>query len=503
MKKVYTLALGTVLCWASSCNKSDRQAISVVNNDTTISSIADINRFIKNELQTKGKFEWSAASINMVQGALLHSDSILSVGYQPAGFSGLNEKIHTIDIHSSEWQAAREEVLRIIRENEKGAATIVFNQDILPVIDVKVSRQATLKALRSSSLVRYAEPTGYGDLTNTTSAPQTESSSSSGSGSGCGGNTGDNSLVAGAHYFNMQPGTKKSWNYTYSKIDEAWTNATGKGIKVMIIDTGVSPDQENLGDDFNQGASSGRTIQKKVTRPGGTTADGCGHGTKMASVCAAPRGNDNSMTGVAYNANLVTVRAADDVLISGSDEVQGVTDAFTLAGNSADVKIVSMSMGTIIKESKIADAIRYAKGKGKLIFCAAGTSTSFTASFVGVIFPAYMDEVVAVTGVKDNQTERCADCHVGKEVDFTVVMERVQDGKHPLSLAMAGDVPSTVGGSSVATATCAGIAALVWSKFPSYTSSDVLNKMAESASLYTNKSSKFGWGVINAKSATE
>ena len=38
--------------------------------------------------------------------------------------------------------------------------------------------------------------------------------------------------------------------------------------------------------------------------------------------------------------------------------------------------------------------------KGKLIFCAGGTSTSFT-TFVGVIFPAWMSETVAVTGLKD------------------------------------------------------------------------------------------------------
>ncbi|ASZ13119.1 S8/S53 family peptidase [Chitinophaga pendula] len=508
MKKTYLVAIGTALCWAASCNKSDKQLTAGLQpggNDTTVASPEVINRFVQQELHSKERFNWAAATANMVQGALLHGDSILTIGYQPLGFTNLNERIQDIDIHSNEWRTAREEILRLVIAHEqlsgKSAADIIaIPEGQLPVIDLKVTRLATIQALRKSPLVRYAEPGGYGDvMLRTSTNVRTESSDS---GSGCGGNNPDNGLVANTDYVTVQPAAKRSWNYTYHKIDQAWNNATGKNVKVMIVDTGVSASQDNLGAQFNQGQSTGRTIEKKVTRPGSSPADDCGHGTKMASVCTAPRGIDGAAVGVAYGANLVSVRAADDVFISSNEEITGVSDAFTLAGNSADVKIVSMSMGTIIEISKIADAIRYAKNKGKLIFCAAGTSFSFTAGFVGVIFPASMDEVVAVTGVKDNQTNRCDDCHEGQQVDFIVVMERASNKRHPLALAATGDVPSTVGGSSVATATCAGIAALVWSKYPSESNTAILNRMARAASLYNNKSTKFGWGVINANIAT-
>ena len=81
-------------------------------------------------------------------------------------------------------------------------------------------------------------------------------------------------------------------------------------------------------------------------------------------------------------------------------------------------------------------------------------------------------------------------------------MQQSATGIDQLSTAVSGNVPTTVGGSSVATATAAGIAALVWSKFPTYTRENVINKLTTTASLYPNKNKNFGWGKLNADAAT-
>jgi subtilisin family serine protease len=223
----------------------------------------------------------------------------------------------------------------------------------------------------------------------------------------------------------------------------------------------------------------------------------------MAGACAAPRGLDGNTVGVAYNCNLIVCRAATDVYLDESREAKGVADAFTYAAGRTDVKIISMSMGRLTSSSQITDAILYAYGKGKLIFCAAGTSFSWTSGWAGVIFPATLSQVNAVTGVKSsNFYTPCTDCHSGAETDFTVVMEKSIGTAHPLSLAMSGDYPSTIGGSSVATATTAGIAALVWSRFPSYTRDQVLSKMIQSSSNYPWRDATLGWGMVNADMAT-
>jgi subtilisin family serine protease len=376
----------------------------------------------------------------------------------------------------------------------------VWKDKKLPVINIKIENIQTLKALRSLTLVRYAEPMGYDPIAEESKANE----SSVFDGSGCGGYDGNNSLVNGTDYTVVSPNTKVSWNYSYHGIQNAWTKSTGTGVKILVIDSGVSPDQDNLGSAFNQGLSTGRTVEKIFTLPGETSSDDqCGHGTTMCGAATAPRGTDGNACGVAYNSNLVACRASKDVFIDESSEIKGVSDAYVWGADNSSVKIISLSMGRISGSGQIKDAINYAYGKGKLMFCAGGTSFSWTAFFVGVIFPASLSNVQAVTGVKDKATlSACNDCHKGRQIDFVIVMEKSGSGLHALSTATSGDVPTTVGGSSVATSTASGIAALVWSRFPSYTREDVINKLTTTASGYPTKTNNYGWGKMNADAAT-
>jgi subtilisin family serine protease len=221
----------------------------------------------------------------------------------------------------------------------------------------------------------------------------------------------------------------------------------------------------------------------------------------MSSTVAAPRCIDGNSVGVAYNCNLIICRASNDVIIDESSEVKGVADAFTIAADDTSVKITSLSLGRVTTSSQIKDAIIYAYDKGKLMFCAAGTSSIFT-SWYGVIFPATMSQVQAVTGVKSRSTlSACNDCHKGAAVDFVTVMQQASDAGNPIANAMSGDVPTTVGGSSVATATAAGIAALVWSYHPSETRDQIVQRLVTTASAYPNRTSNFGWGKMDAYAA--
>lgn len=501
-----------VMCLALfSCRKNENAQTGTISNEKNpVAAVpkSAINRFIREKLTDSGYFKWEMAGNDIAWSALVQGDSILSVGYQPADFNDLSHNIHAIDLNSASWKEAKQQVINLIVENERKdnpalteKEVVLLSRNKLPSINVKVSRMATLKSLRSSKLVRYAEPVGYGAYMAGKVPGGKAGVESTLLNFGCGSNTAEPGLVAGSDYINITPGAKQSWNYAYHNIPQAWTKSTGSGVKVMIIDTGVSPDQPNFGSLFNQGFSSGRTIQKLVTYPGGTPDDLCGHGTSMAGALAAPRGTSGSAAGIAYNSNLVTVHAAENVVILSQETVTGVTNAYILAGDDPDVKIISMSLGTIIDVSVIIDAIRYAYNKQKLIFCAAGTSNSFFGGFIGVIFPANQPEVYAVTGMKDNLTDRCGSCHVGSKVAFTVVMEKASNGHVALSTAMTGNDPSTVGGSSVATASCAGIAALVWSKYPSYPKDSIVARMIRAASLSQQKSNQFGWGNVDASLA--
>ncbi|MEM0992082.1 MAG: S8/S53 family peptidase, partial [Bacteroidota bacterium] len=205
----------------------------------------------------------------------------------------------------------------------------------------------------------------------------------------------------------------------------------------------------------------------------------------------------------AYKCNLVSYRAVEDVIINSSEEKMGVSEAFMDIGDDPRIKVVGMSLGDLFFNGQVADAIIYAHNKGKLIFTAAGTSTFFTGFFV--IFPANMDETIAVTGVRNesiNNRTKCSTCHTGSKVDFVNVMQRTSDnGRLAITLNQTDNSQSYSGGSSSATASTAGIAALVWGQNPNWTSGQVLNKLIQSSDYYPNRDNDFGWGKIDAAAA--
>ena len=505
MKKILLHLLPLVVIFAA-CQKNQNERIPAdVQQPVQLQSTQEINAYISAVIDSKGEFNWKDASDYMLYSAIMHSDDhMVSVGYKPADEENVEEKLTRIDLRDNKWTSAKMQVLELIIQEEKLLRpqlkleiVEVWKEHKLPVIDVRIDNINTLTLLRQSKLIRYVEPMGYeperfdGQTQRTTAT-----------GPGCGSYSGDPNLVEGNDFKTVLPDAKQSWNYPSHTIPKAWVQSTGRGIKVMVIDTGVSPDQDNMGNDFNQGRSSGRTLQKIFTLPNATSADDiCGHGTTMSSTVAAPRCIDGNSVGVAYNCNLVVCKASNDVIIDESSEVKGVADAFTIAADDTSVKITSLSLGRVTTSSQIKDAIIYAYDKGKLMFCAAGTSSIFT-SWYGVIFPATMSQVQAVTGVKSRSTlSACNDCHKGAAVDFVTVMQQASDAGNPIANAMSGDVPTTVGGSSVATATAAGIAALVWSYHPSETRDQIVQRLVTTASAYPNRTSNFGWGKMDAYAA--
>ncbi|GAB3220747.1 S8 family serine peptidase [Algoriphagus aestuariicola] len=499
-----------------SCGQEETPSVSLLEqNPTNLDLITsnEIDQLILNSIQETGDFVWMEQSDQLLFSALMLGDSILTIGYKPVDLAQPNSRIGLEDLQGEKWKASAAKIVNMITETVADGGgpayrlrdkTAVIHEK-LPYLEVKISTIEVLHNLRKMEEVRYFEPLGYQfnyELLNGDN-PYARLTSDS----GCSNDPQSN--LAPSDYSVLSPGAKASWNYPQMGITQAWALSTGSGITVGVIDTGLSQDQMLLGSGFNSGESSGRTVQKFGTYKTGFFIwknydgpnDQCGHGTAMAGVVASPRNTTGAAVGVAYNSNLVSVRGTSDVIFNSSDEKNGVAEALVLLGNRTDVKIISMSIGDVFSNSKVADAIRYAYNRGKLIFAAAGTSTTFT-NWYGVIFPATMSETVAVTGVKEGSGyQRCGTCHSGSKVEFTVVMERAGSNTKPITLASSGDSPSTVGGSSVATSTASGIAALVWAKNPSWTRTQVLNQLRTTADLYPNRNSQYGYGNMDAAAA--
>ncbi|MFZ3575598.1 S8 family peptidase [Tenacibaculum finnmarkense] len=464
----------------------------------------EINRIIEKSLKTTGNFNWNTQSAHTIWSAVKHGQNILTIGY------GSSKNSFARDSKSND---VKSEIIELVRGFEKtaarGANTELYADQVINVLDIKVTNKQVIEALLKDSRVRYIEPGGYQFEESPKTAARLTAKSSSES-SGCGYGT---AVLEQNDYRTISPGARVPWTFDAHNIPAAWDYSTGKGITVAIIDSGLSPEQKWMNEYFNDGYSSGRTVEKYGTfidswliwsKNYDGVDDRCGHGTKMAAIATAPRNDDNLPVGVAYNANLVTYRAVENVVIDDYHERKGVADALIALADRADVKVISMSIGFPFGIGKIEDAIKYAYSKGKMILAAGGTSTSYT-TWYGVIFPASMQETVAVTGIMEGEEyNQCDICHTGSQIDFTVQMQRKTGAGNFIAVLSYFDQQANyIGGSSAATATTAGIAALVWAKNPSWNRNQVLQKMKESASFYPNKNSAFGYGNIDALKAVQ
>ena len=503
MKKI-----ALVLCIGMAVYACKKEAKTNQETDLSVLSMEEINRTLYDELAETSVYNWVNASNELLWSAGMQSDSIFAVGYQPFGFQDIENRMATVDIKSPQWTEVASKILAIVLEEEQRlnpditvADLLPFGQpEVLPTFALYLQSPASMERLRNLPEIRYFEPMGY-DL------PPLNTNITDRSSNGCGGEP-DYGLNPG-DYTEIAPGAKQSWHHATSNVSSAWSTTTGEGVTVVIIDTGISDDQDNFNTNFNSGWSSGRTVEQISTKYSGrwwwrsldAPHDQCGHGSEMAGLAAAPRSTDGNAVGIAYNCNLIGIRAVEDVVISSSNERNGVKDALVISGTRDDVKVISMSLGTPFYSGTVADGIHYAYGQGKSIFAAAGTSFEWTAG-IGVIFPASMAQTIAVTGIKDTGSESCDVCHDGGAVDFVMRMERTSDaGRKALTISTYSDQPTYVGGSSCATASVAGIAALVYAAHPGASRDEVYDILKENASNYPVKDGDHGWGTIDAFAA--
>jgi hypothetical protein len=446
-------------------------------------------------LEERNDFQWSWVDLRTLWSATLYNDHSVSIGYQPAGATKVDDQLHQINVREGEWKAVHDaliaRVLELLNRSGRGTVTLgdilVEDDPVLPVITLRLTDREVLTELYNLRNVRYVEPLDYWPAV----------ASDDRSTSGCSPST---YALNAADFTTIAPNAKLPWNFNNHSIPGAWNSAQGQGISVGVIDAGLSSAQAYIGSAFNDGDSNvGRTFTASATL--GTSAyTSCSHGTAMAGQAVGPRNSGGASTGVAYKSNLRFIRASEDVVLDKSSERTAVKNALVALGDDNAIRVISMSIGTPFSYGVLSDGVNYATGKGKLILAAGGTSFSWT-SWWGVIYPAAYSNCVAVTGVKENGS-RCASCHDGSQIDLTICMERSGDSnRNSLSLSPTGATPSYIGGSSSATATAAGIAALVWSAKPTATRTQVLNCLTSTAQFATSPSGSKGYGNINAQAA--
>src|SRR5206468_1713690 len=115
--------------------------------------------------------------------------------------------------------------------------------------------------------------------------------------------------------------------------------ATGAGIKIGIVDTGINPNLDEFTGRIDPASGD-------VAGTRGVSDEG-GHGTAVSAVAAAARNNSNTM-GVAFNATIVSERTDDPGSCSQKDGCQFYDPAIAAgidAARLAGAKVINLSLG--------------------------------------------------------------------------------------------------------------------------------------------------------------
>ena len=304
----------------------------------------------------------------------------------------------------------------------------------------------------------------------------------------------------------------------------AWDKATGLGVTVAVIDTGVRPHADlvanllpgyNFISDAFVSGSSGRS--NDAADPGdAVSANYCGngtaasnsswHGTHVSGIVAATAGNGTGVAGVAFKAKVLPLRVlgrcggytsdiADAIIWAAGGAVAGVP------ANPNPAKVINMSLGGDgLCDATTQAAINNARARGAVVVVAAGNdnadaNTTSPANCRGVI-------AVAATGKSGGKASYS---NFGSNV--TLAAPGGDRDAAILSTLNAGtttpgaDSYAAYMGTSMATPVVSGVVALMFSVNQNLTPDQIAEMLKSSARAFPATCTKCGVGIVDAAAA--
>ncbi|HEY3239374.1 MAG TPA: S8 family serine peptidase, partial [Acidimicrobiia bacterium] len=171
------------------------------------------------------------------------------------------------------------------------------------------------------------------------------------------------------------PDFSKQWALDRIGASTAWASATGAGVRIGIVDTGVDLNHEDLAGKVVAHTScvgSGGD-QARCT---GSAQDDQGHGTHVSGIAAARRDNNVGVAGVAPDAELVVAKALNSAGAGNEEDI--VAGIKWVVDNGA--KVVNLSLGdpnfifTSLLGTSMKEGIDYAWAHGAVAVLAAGNT---------------------------------------------------------------------------------------------------------------------------------
>ncbi|MBO0677352.1 type VII secretion-associated serine protease mycosin [Mycolicibacterium sp. S2-37] len=302
------------------------------------------------------------------------------------------------------------------------------------------------------------------------------------------------------------------WTSDYLGLPQAQQFATGAGVTVAVIDTGVNVSARlsaDAGGDF-------------VTPDGDGLSDCDAHGTLTASIINGRPSPDDAFVGVAPDARVISLRHTSEAFDpEGAQQGDGNDPNATPAAGSvrslarAVVHAANLGAGVInvseaacfkvtrqVDESTLGAALNYAVNvKGAVVVVAAGNTGGDCVQnpppdpskpddprgwdeVQTIVTPAwYAPLVLTVGGIGTDGSPSGFSMHgpwVGVAAPAEGIVALGSEGQ-PVNALQGADAPVPLAGTSFSAAFVSGLAALLRQRFPALTPAQIINRIVASA----------------------
>lgn len=271
------------------------------------------------------------------------------------------------------------------------------------------------------------------------------------------------------------------WQMEMLGARKAWKIATGEGVTVAVIDSGVAPHPD----------LAGRVLHgvDLVTGTGDGTNDEVGHGTTVAGLIAGRSSDGKGVIGLAPDATILPVRVLNSK--NKYDDARVVAEGVVWAVDHG-ARVINLSLGSGVVSGVLAEAIDYAFAKDVVVVACVGNILPDGPPTVW--HPASEPGVLAVTAL----------------VQDGALWKGSLTGPQTVLAAPGSDlIGSGVGGfqrvqgTSFASPLVAASAALIRGHWPSMSAANVVQRLIRTARDVgpEGRDAQYGFGVVDPYAA--
>lgn len=173
------------------------------------------------------------------------------------------------------------------------------------------------------------------------------------------------------------------WGVSRVEADKAWVNTTGKGVKVAVVDSGISKHKDlrdNIKGEFN------------AIDPKKSAIDDFGHGTHVAGIIAA-KDNKIGVVGVAPDVDLYAVKVLDAM---GAGYLSDLAEGIEWCINN-EIQLINLSVELQKDYPLLSYTINRALSADIIVVAAAGNTFGKS-----VTYPAAYEGVISVSAIDTN-----------------------------------------------------------------------------------------------------